>query len=176
MREGETESGRERERESGRAGERESGRAGERESGRAGERESGRAGERESGRTGDKETRRQGDKVNPQSPIRNPQSSDPQSAIHSPQSFTTLIANHEVVNLPSASALAIIRLEAAGRQAAQKTLAALADPVFDTSDPRLVTARKKASASGLIAIARSAESTSASSLLSSELAPSAQSF
>jgi len=54
--------------------------------------ESGRAGERESGRAGDKETRRQGGEVYPQSAIRNP-----------------LIVNHEVVNLPSASALSLIR-------------------------------------------------------------------
>ena len=87
-----------------------------------------------------------------------------------------LIANHEVVNLPSASALALIRREAAGRQAASKTLAALADPVFETGDPRLAAARKKASANGLMAGARSAESSSAASLAPSELARSARSF
>ncbi len=126
--------------------------------------ESGRAGERESGRAGERETRRQGDKVNPQSQSPNP------------QSFTPLIVNHEVVNLPSASALALIRREAAGRQAAPKTLAALADPVFEADDPRLAAARKKASANGLIASARSAESSSAASPLPPELARSARNF
>ncbi|MGH9937412.1 MAG: CHAT domain-containing protein, partial [Blastocatellia bacterium] len=80
------------------------------------------------------------------------------------------------VNLPSASALALIRREAAGRQAAAKMLAVLADPVFETGDPRLATARKKTSASGLIASVRSTEASSAASVLPSELARSARSF
>ncbi|HKX30170.1 MAG TPA: CHAT domain-containing tetratricopeptide repeat protein [Blastocatellia bacterium] len=52
-----------------------------------------------------------------------------------------LIANHEIVNLPSASVLALIRREAAGP--ADKTLAVLADPVFEPTDPRVSAARKK---------------------------------
>jgi tetratricopeptide (TPR) repeat protein len=47
-----------------------------------------------------------------------------------------LIVNHEVVSLPSASALAIQRNELAGRQPAPKMLAVIADPVFDRSDTR----------------------------------------
>jgi CHAT domain-containing protein/predicted negative regulator of RcsB-dependent stress response len=47
-----------------------------------------------------------------------------------------LIVNHEVVSLPSASALAIQRAELAGRQPAPKMLAVIADPVFDRTDPR----------------------------------------
>src|SRR5262245_55367779 len=90
--------------------------------------------------------------------------------------YQPLIKNFEVVNLPSASALALIRREAAGRQAPTKTLAVLADPVFDTNDPRLVTARKKSSANGMVAGVRSAESSSPSSLLPSELARSVRSF
>jgi CHAT domain-containing protein len=57
--------------------------------------------------------------------------------------YQPLIADHEVVNLPSASALALIRREAAGRQTGMKTLALLADPVFEADDPRFVTLRKK---------------------------------
>src|SRR5262249_19059052 len=91
-------------------------------------------------------------------------------------SSVQLIAEHEVVNLPSASALALIRRESAGRQAATKTLAALADPVFDTGDPRLATARKKPPANGLVAKARSAESSPISSLAPMELSRSARSF
>src|SRR5207302_5246442 len=48
-----------------------------------------------------------------------------------------LIAEHEVVSLPSASVLAVLRQETAGRAAAPKTLAVLADPVFYVDDPRV---------------------------------------
>ncbi|MCM3903641.1 MAG: CHAT domain-containing tetratricopeptide repeat protein [Pyrinomonadaceae bacterium] len=47
-----------------------------------------------------------------------------------------LIVNHEVISLPSASALAIQRSELAGRQLAPKMLAVIADPVFDRTDSR----------------------------------------
>ena len=47
-----------------------------------------------------------------------------------------LIVNHEVVSLPSASALAIQRTELADRQPAPKMLAVIADPVFDRTDAR----------------------------------------
>ena len=50
-----------------------------------------------------------------------------------------LIVNHEVISLPSASALAIQRRELAGRQLAPKMLAVIADPVFDRSDSRFTT-------------------------------------
>jgi CHAT domain-containing protein/Tfp pilus assembly protein PilF len=93
----------------------------------------------------------------------------------SPRLAVPLIADHEVVNLPSASALAIIRRGAAGRQAA-KTLAALADPVFDANDPRLMAAKKKASPKGLIAGDRPAELAPAASALPSELSRSARSL
>jgi CHAT domain-containing protein/tetratricopeptide (TPR) repeat protein len=48
-----------------------------------------------------------------------------------------LIVSHEIVSLPSASALAIQRAELAGRQPAQKVLAVIANPVFDRTDERL---------------------------------------
>jgi CHAT domain-containing protein len=110
------------------------------------------------------ESGRSGDMVNPQSAIRNP------------QSFTPLIENHEVVNLPSASALAFIRRGSAMRKVATKTLAVLADPVFEADDPRLATARKKSSPNGLSASVRSAESSSVASMARMELARSARSF
>ena len=56
-----------------------------------------------------------------------------------PVALTPLIVNHEVVSLPSASALAIQRSELAGRQLAPKMLAVIADPVFDRSDSRFTT-------------------------------------
>ena len=50
-----------------------------------------------------------------------------------------LVVNHEVVSLPSASALAIQRAELAGRRPAPKLLAVIADPVFDRTDARFTT-------------------------------------
>jgi len=51
---------------------------------------------------------------------------------------TLLIADHEIISVPSASVLAVLRREAAGRNPPDKTVAVLADPVFDSSDPRVV--------------------------------------
>jgi CHAT domain-containing protein len=48
-----------------------------------------------------------------------------------------LIVDHEIVSLPSASALAVLRREMTGRAAAAKTLAILADPVFSSNDTRV---------------------------------------
>jgi len=48
-----------------------------------------------------------------------------------------LVVNHEIVNLPSASTLAVLRRELAGRAPAAKLVAALADPVFEPDDPRV---------------------------------------
>jgi CHAT domain-containing protein/predicted negative regulator of RcsB-dependent stress response len=54
-----------------------------------------------------------------------------------PGSGHPLVADHEVVNLPSASVLAVLRQEVAGRTPAPKTVAVLSDPVFETRDPRV---------------------------------------
>jgi CHAT domain-containing protein len=51
--------------------------------------------------------------------------------------YEPLIARHEVVSVPSASVLSVIRLEMAGRQRVAKSVAVLADPVFEENDPRL---------------------------------------
>ncbi len=51
-----------------------------------------------------------------------------------------LIENNEIVSLPSASTLAILRRETKNRPLAPKTLAMFADPVFDKQDERLQTA------------------------------------
>jgi len=53
-----------------------------------------------------------------------------------------LIVDHEIVNLPSASVLAVLRDDFENRKAASKTVAVIADPVFTANDPRLVTAVK----------------------------------
>jgi CHAT domain-containing protein/tetratricopeptide (TPR) repeat protein len=55
--------------------------------------------------------------------------------------YEPVIAKHEVVSIPSASVLSIIRRETAGRQRAAKLIAVLADPVFEASDPRLASAK-----------------------------------
>ncbi len=54
-----------------------------------------------------------------------------------------LVVGHEVVSLPSASALAIQRTEFADRQLAPKLLAVIADPVFDRTDVRVKTGTSK---------------------------------
>ena len=48
-----------------------------------------------------------------------------------------LIVQHEIVSLPSASVLAVQRRELQGRKPAERSVAVLADPVFDPLDPRL---------------------------------------
>ena len=48
-----------------------------------------------------------------------------------------LVVNHEIVSLPSASVLALLRKESVDRQPSAKTLAVLADPVFQVNDQRV---------------------------------------
>ena len=48
-----------------------------------------------------------------------------------------LIVRHEVVQIPSATTLAAIRMATAERVGSQKTAAVFADPVFDPQDPRV---------------------------------------
>jgi CHAT domain-containing protein len=50
-----------------------------------------------------------------------------------------LLVNHEVVNLPAASVLALIRQRQRNRNPAPRQLAVFADPVFNLGDKRLVT-------------------------------------
>src|SRR5262249_56350929 len=56
--------------------------------------------------------------------------------------YKSLIAEHEVVSIPSASVLSIIRREMEGRQRAAKSVAVLADPVYEEKDPRLEEVKK----------------------------------
>ncbi|MGH9938027.1 MAG: CHAT domain-containing tetratricopeptide repeat protein [Blastocatellia bacterium] len=51
--------------------------------------------------------------------------------------YRPLIVDHEIVNLPSASTLAALRRELAGRSPAPKLVAVLADPVFELDDSRV---------------------------------------
>ncbi len=54
-----------------------------------------------------------------------------------PLSGTPLIVNHEIINLPSASTLAVLRRELGGRQPAPRTVAVIADPVLQADDARV---------------------------------------
>jgi len=75
--------------------------------------------------------------------------------------YRPLIAEHEIVRLPSASALAEMRQHATDPRAGSKILAVLADPVVDEHDPRLVQARSgEARAGGLRAAERTASGAS----------------
>ena len=53
-----------------------------------------------------------------------------------------LIVEHEIISLPSASMLAVLRREVAGRKPAPKTVVVLADPVFLKNDERIKGAAK----------------------------------
>jgi CHAT domain-containing protein/tetratricopeptide (TPR) repeat protein len=51
--------------------------------------------------------------------------------------YQPLIVNHEIVNLPSVTTIASQRQDLKGRKSAPKTLAVLADPVFEANDTRI---------------------------------------
>jgi CHAT domain-containing protein len=51
---------------------------------------------------------------------------------------TPLIVNHEIITLPSASVLDVLRQESMRRLPASRMIAVFADPVFDSRDTRLV--------------------------------------
>ncbi len=86
--------------------------------------------------------------------------------------FVPLIAEHEIVNLPSASTLAVLRRETAGRRLAPKSVAVLADPVFDIDDLRVLEAMGKlkgASANQVVSLRSPSSPPSSSSPLSGSL-------
>jgi CHAT domain-containing protein len=66
---------------------------------------------------------------------------NPDSGRQTPDSRLPLIMGHEIVSLPSASTLAVLRRELSARTPAPKTLAVLADPVFTGDDVRVKQAR-----------------------------------
>jgi CHAT domain-containing protein/tetratricopeptide (TPR) repeat protein len=55
--------------------------------------------------------------------------------------FTPLLVNHEIVSLPSASTIGVLRSELKDRKPAPKTLVAIADPVFSANDDRFKTSQ-----------------------------------
>jgi CHAT domain-containing protein/Tfp pilus assembly protein PilF len=82
-----------------------------------------------------------------------------------PLSTRPLIADHEIVNLPSASVLATLRHEMSDRRQAARTIAVISDPVFHPEDPRVKRTRlgaEKANGDESVTksdLARSAEET-----------------
>jgi CHAT domain-containing protein/Tfp pilus assembly protein PilF len=54
-----------------------------------------------------------------------------------------LVLKHEIVNLPSASAFAVLRHQEIGRPPASRSVAVFADPVFDKDDIRVAVRDKK---------------------------------
>ena len=53
--------------------------------------------------------------------------------------YQPLVLKHEIVHLPSASVLAVVRREMASHSAPDKSVAVIADPVFQSGDPRVKT-------------------------------------
>ncbi|WP_261208548.1 CHAT domain-containing protein [Laspinema sp. D2d] len=74
------------------------------------------------------------------------------------EELTPLLVNHEIINLPSSSTLAILRQQGEGRSIAPKTVVLIADPVFEPDDRRVTgQSAVKASDLGRIMVNRSAE-------------------
>lgn len=71
-----------------------------------------------------------------------PDAPDSQSKILNPRSAVPLIVQNEIISLPSASTLALLRREAANRKPVQNKIAILADPVFEPDDERLQALRQ----------------------------------
>ncbi|MCI0490613.1 MAG: CHAT domain-containing protein [Blastocatellia bacterium] len=75
-------------------------------------------------------------------------------------SYIPLVVEHEIVMTASASTLALLRKELAGRKIAPRMIAVLADPVFDRRDERLQAAmakRRPAQASATRGLAETSE-------------------
>jgi CHAT domain-containing protein len=66
-------------------------------------------------------------------------------ARRAPAPLTPLVANHEIISLPSASMLAELRTESGDRRQPSKTVAVIANPVFSLKDGRFTGARRQES-------------------------------
>ena len=79
----------------------------------------------------------------------------PFAGLPSPAGFdvTPLVVDHEIIMLPSASTLAMLRHQVGGRAPAPHEVAVIADPVFEKSDPR-VQATKRERSGALVKAAR----------------------
>ena len=75
--------------------------------------------------------------------------------IRHPQFPQLLITQHEIVNLPSATTLAAIRSETVERKRSETSVAIIADPVFEATDPRVLSSLKKAASNKVVSGLRS---------------------
>ena len=75
-------------------------------------------------------------------------------------SFEPLAVSNEIVSLPSASTLAVLRREVAKHGSAPKTIAVIADPVFSDDDPRLSSILVRSKTSNTTPAARRAATSS----------------
>ncbi|MBE9005124.1 CHAT domain-containing protein [Fortiea sp. LEGE XX443] len=80
------------------------------------------------------------------------------------ESYQPLLINHEIVNLPSASTIAILRQETQKRPKAPKAIAILADPVYSADDSRVTGKPENNSITPELDLQRSALSRSARNL------------
>jgi CHAT domain-containing protein/tetratricopeptide (TPR) repeat protein len=87
-------------------------------------------------RGGDGETERRGERLEGRAQANHPVTPSPHRPIALP-SPVPLIANHEIVYLPSISMLAAINKDIDTRPSAPKTLALYADPISSKHDPRV---------------------------------------
>jgi CHAT domain-containing protein len=74
----------------------------------------------------------------------------PFAALRMPGQSTTLIVDHEIVIVPSASILSVLRREMASRSKPDRTLAIFADPVFQKQDARVGGENASVSSSAVI--------------------------
>jgi CHAT domain-containing protein len=81
----------------------------------------------------------------------------PFAALPIPGRAERLITAHEVVTVPSAAALAALRVQAAGRTPAPLALAILADPVFEARDPRVRAGAPRAGAATSVFLQHSSQ-------------------
>jgi CHAT domain-containing protein len=56
---------------------------------------------------------------------------------------TPLLKRHEIVNLPSASSLSVLRHDSTAQPLERKTIAVLADPVYDANDNRIMRGKEQ---------------------------------
>jgi CHAT domain-containing protein/tetratricopeptide (TPR) repeat protein len=75
-----------------------------------------------------------------------------------------LVAAHEMISLPSASTLQVLRQEFAGRTAARQSIFVLGDPVFNRHDPRVTVAGAVTTPPSSTALDRSARESGVSGL------------
>jgi CHAT domain-containing protein/tetratricopeptide (TPR) repeat protein len=78
-----------------------------------------------------------------------------------------LVVDHEIVNLPSASVLAVLRQQQNGRTLAAKSVAVFADPVFTREDPRVELQARATPARAVIGSDRSSAVASTDALVRS---------